>query len=264
MTTLWPPLPGIVFLFASSTCASVYLTSFSTQDHLGDPDAARGPCSEVSSTYAKRNIFLLPRHILSQKEVAHTKLCVCVCVYTCLHARTCAHTHTCTLIVRDTCFTTKLHFLSSMALFLSLSVGTIETISRQSLVCCFCFFFSSLFRWCLHPHSPCQRFSRRSALFLLPRPGRTLGGSVGNEASIICDLPHPLSWSVPALRLSQAWRKLIVPTLCSAAHQPHCLHFPQLPAHQRKPPLCWGIERSIPRDCPVPAACAAGRHSEWL
>lgn len=141
MTTVWPPLPGIVFLFASSTCASVYLTSFSTQDHLGDPDAARGPCSEVSSTYAKRNIFLLPRHILSQKEVAHTKLCVCVCVYTCLHARTRAHTHTCTLIVRDTCFTTKLHFLSSMALFLSLSVGTIETISRQSLVCCFCFFF---------------------------------------------------------------------------------------------------------------------------
>lgn len=64
-----------------------------------------------------------------------------------------------------------------------------------------------------------RRSSRWSALFLSPGPGRTLGGSVGNEASIIYDLPHPLSRSVPTLRLSQAWRKLIVPTLCSTAHQ---------------------------------------------
>lgn len=80
---------------------------------------------------------------------------------------------------------------------------------------CFVAGFASAFRH--------RRFLGWSALFLAPGPGRMLGGSVGNEASIICDLSHPLSWSVLTRRLSQAWRKLIVPTLCSAAHQtPTC------------------------------------------
>lgn len=41
----------------------------------------------------KEIFFSFPRHILSQNEVAHTKLCVCVCVcvHACMHAR--AHTH---------------------------------------------------------------------------------------------------------------------------------------------------------------------------
>lgn len=86
-------------------------------------------------------------------------------------------------------------------LFFSLLVGTIETISRQSPVYCFCFSLLVSLEPCAFSASVSSQWL---ALSLPPGPGRTLGGSVGNEASIICDLPHPLSRSVPTLRLSQA------------------------------------------------------------
>lgn len=237
MSVLWPPLQCSLFI------CFLYLCQHSP-DFIHSIRSFWWPwCSQTAMEWwlfylTQEEVIFFPfqRHILgSEGSCPHNAPSVCVCV--CVRVL---------LIVRDTCFTSKLHFPSSIELSLFLSVGTIETISRQSLVYRLC--FSLVIPLVPSPGIRGQHFLRRSALFLLLGPGRTLEGSVGNEASIICDLPHPLSWSSPTLRLSQAWRKLIVPTLCSAAHQPHCECFPQPPTHHRKPPLSWGTEGHVPRD----------------
>ena len=66
-------------------------------------------------------------------------------------------------------------FFQDFSLFLS--VGTIETISRQSLVYRLC--FSLVIPLVPSPGIRGQHFLRRSALFRLLGPGRTLEGSVG-------------------------------------------------------------------------------------
>lgn len=116
-------------------CASSIYTRQSLKSHHGTfwvtHTIARKPCSEGSSALSKNKRIPHPtpwRHIPGPEETRphngpRVRVCVCVCsLLAC---------------VRNTRFITRLHFLSSMELFLL--VGTIETISRQSPVHCFCF-----------------------------------------------------------------------------------------------------------------------------
>ena len=90
-----------------------------------------------------------------------------------------------------------------------LLVWTRDTISRQSRVYCFCF---------------CPLVGLESSAFsagvgIVPSSG---AGYAARRVSWKWSFYYLRSASkpvVPTLRLSQAWRKLIVPTLCSTAHQ---------------------------------------------
>lgn len=171
------------------------------------PIATR-PCSENSSIWINFFFFSLRDTSTGQKNLPTqwpVYLCLCVCFL----------------------FVWKIYFslpdfifcpqwsLFSFLFFFSFSEDYRNHFKAKP--CLLPLFFPACFVGALRIQRP--RSSRWSALFSPSGPGRTLGGSVGNEASIICDLPHPLSRSVSTLRLSQAWRKLIVPTLCSTAHQ---------------------------------------------
>lgn len=173
------------------------------------PIATR-PCSEDSPIWI--NFSPLRDTSTGQKELTHTM--ASVSVFVCLLL----------VCVKNIFFITRLYFLSSMEPFFFSFLFSFSGDYRnrfKAKPCLLPLFFPPCFVGALRIQR--GRSSQWSALFSPPGPGRTLGGSVGNEASIICDLPHPLSRSVPTLTLSQAWRKLIVLTLCSTAHQtPAC------------------------------------------
>lgn len=192
-------------------CLALILSHSSHGSFLVTDTTAQRPCSEGSSW--GNIVFFFSDTSLGQKELGHTMVGVYEGVYVCVSVF-----YLCEKFVSFPDFI----FCPQWSLFLFLlSCGRDYRNHFKARPCLLLLFFPPCFvgAFCIQ-HG---RFWRWSALFLPPGPGGTLGGSVGNEASIICDLPHPLSPSVPTLRLSQAWRKLIVPPLCSTAHQtPAC------------------------------------------
>lgn len=122
-------------------------------------------------------------------------VCMRVCVCACM----------CLLLacVRNTCFTTRCYFLFFNGDFFFFSLGgDMRNHFKARLLLSTAFVFAPLFGWILG-HSA---MAFLAGVGIVPSfwAGQTLRGSVGNEASIICDLPHSLSRSVPTLRLSQA------------------------------------------------------------
>lgn len=117
------------------------------------------------------HLFFPPsqRRIPGQKELAHTM----ARVYERVFAYCC---------VSNVCFITRLYFLSSMEPFSFFFWCGLEK-PFQGKAGSIAFVFALLFGWSLW-HS-----AQGSALFLPPGLGTLLGGSVGNEASIICNLP---------------------------------------------------------------------------
>ena len=139
--------------------------------------------------------FSSQRRIPGQKELAHTMARVQECV--------------CLLIAVWAMYVSLPDFIFCPQWNLFLLVWTRETISRQSRVYCFCF-------WPVVWLEP-SAFSAGVGIVPSSRVGYA-----ARRVSWKWSFYYLRSASkpvVPTLRLSQAWRKLIVPTLCSTAHQ---------------------------------------------